>query len=247
MEVVRCFDYADMSKKAALCIAATIAENNAAGQMSLVSFPGGETPLGMVNEFVALVNRGDIDISRTRYVSLDEWVGLGAETSGTCAHFCRTNLLEKLKKPFLEYHIINGKAADIRAECSLLDDFIAKYGPLDVSALGIGLNGHIGFNEDGVDFNLNAHVSPLSETTKKVMGKYFEREYALEYGISQGMKQITAARKVVLIASGANKADILKKALEGPVSNAVPASILRQHKNYFVFADKAAAGLLVPR
>jgi glucosamine-6-phosphate deaminase len=243
MELIQCLDYADMSKKAALCVAETITKNNAAGKTSLVSFPGGETPLGMVREFVDLVNRGDIDISRTRYVSLDEWVGLGAETSGSCAHFFQTNIFEKLKKSFLEYHIINGKAADMRAECFLLDDFIAKYGPLDVSVLGIGLNGHLGFNEDGVDFNLNAHVIPLSETTKKVMGKYFEREYALEYGVSQGLKQIMAAKKVVLIASGAHKAAILIKALEGPVSNAVPASILQQHKNYVVFADKAAVGL----
>jgi glucosamine-6-phosphate deaminase len=240
MNIVTCNDYDEMSKRAAECAAQSI---SATGD-SLISFPGGETPLGMVRQFVTLVNTGAVDISRTRYVSLDEWVGLDASVPGTCAHFNHINLLDKLNKPFLETHIINGAAEDIKHEVTALDTFIEKHGPLDASVLGIGLNGHLGFNENGVSFDLNAHIIPLSDTTKKVMYKYFDRMHKLEFGISQGIKQIMAAKKVILIANGAHKAAILKAAVSGPVTNTIPASILQKHPNCFVFCDTEAASAL---
>ena len=229
-----------MSQKAA----AMAAESISAAVEPFVSFPGGDTPLGMVEAFVSLVNDGIVDISRTRYVQLDEWVGLGEEDKGACAQFNRVNLLDKLKYPFLEYFLINGLAQDIKAECGRINSFIGRYGPLSLSVLGIGLNGHLGFNEDGVDFDSNAHVIALSGTTKKIMGKYFDRERSLEYGITQGIKQIMAAQRIILIANGAHKASILKKALTGPVTNAVPASILQRHPECFLITDKAAAAEL---
>jgi glucosamine-6-phosphate deaminase len=235
-----CTDYEAMSLKAAQLAGEAIPRD----RESLVSFPGGDTPLGFIKEFTKMVNAGAVDISRVRYVSLDEWVGLGKEDRGSCACFNHTHLLGSLNRPFLETHIIDGKAADIGEECRRLDDFIAKYGPLDLSVLGIGLNGHLGFNEDGVDFELNAHIIPLSSTTKKVMGKYFDREYTLERGITQGLKQIMAAKRIILIASGAHKAAILARSFRGPVDNSVPASILQNHPDCFVIADREAAAEL---
>ena len=237
MKLIVCKDYPEMSQKAA----ALAAESISAEAEPLVSFPGGDTPLGMVEAFVSMVNDGVVDISRTRYVQLDEWVGLGGEDKGACAQFNRVNLLEKLNYPFLEYFLINGLAQDIQAVCGRLNSFIGRYGPLSLSVLGIGLNGHLGFNEEGVDFNSNAHIIALSDTTKKIMGKYFDRERSLEYGITQGIKQIMAAKKVILIANGSHKASILKRALTGPVSNAVPASILQRHPDCYVITDTEAA------
>jgi glucosamine-6-phosphate deaminase len=229
-----------MSRKAALLAAEGIRRD----RECLVSFPGGDTPLGMVEEFAALVNTGHIDISRTRYVSLDEWVGLGVNDRGSCAWFNTVNLLKRLEKPFLETFIIDGQAQDIAGECVRLNKFIEEYGPLDVSVLGIGLNGHLGFNEDGVDFNLDAHVIPLSTVTRSVMAKYFDRVHNLEFGITQGLKQIMAAGRIILIANGAHKADILHRAFHGPVDPSVPASILQCHPNCYVVSDReAAAGL----
>ncbi|GHU61259.1 glucosamine-6-phosphate isomerase [Spirochaetia bacterium] len=236
-----CADYEEMSQKAADLAADVIPHD----RESLISFPGGDTPLGFIRSFTTMVNNGRVDISRTRYVSLDEWVGLGPEDEGSCAWFNQTKLLGQLQKPFLETHIINGKAPDMKAECRNLDSFIEKWGPLDLSVLGIGLNGHLGFNEDGVDFNLNAHIIPLSKTTRSVMHKYFTRDYALDYGVTQGLKQIMSARCVILIANGVRKAAILKRAFHGPVDNSVPASILQRHPNCFVVADREAAAELV--
>lgn len=237
MQIIVCKDYEEMSRRAAELAAESIREKPEA----LVSFPGGDTPLGMVHTFADMVNRGEVDISRARYVSLDEWVGLSDTDEGSCGLFNRTELLGQLEKPFGDVHIINGAAADIEAERASLDAYIASYGPLTVSVLGIGMNGHLGFNEDGVDFDLNAHIIPLSDTTKRVMSKYFSDKFHPEYGISQGIRQIMAAEKVILIANGAHKAQIIKQAVQGEVSPRVPASVLQNHPNCYVVVDEAAA------
>ena len=240
MNIIVCKDYEEMSRRAAQLAADSIREN----PQALVSFPGGETPLGMVHAFADMVNAGEVDISQAHYVSLDEWVGLSDQDEGSCGLFNRTELLGRLQKPFAGVHIINGAAADIQEERAALDRYIAQYGPLDVSVLGIGMNGHLGFNEDGVDFDQDAHIIPLSDTTKKVMTKYFGEKFHPEYGISQGIRQIMAAKKVILIANGAHKAKILREAVRGEVTNRVPASVLQRHPNCYVVADEAAAAEL---
>ena len=240
MHIVVCKDYEEMSRRAAEIVAEQIKKR----PDGLISFPGGDTPLGMVHVFADMVNEGKVDISRTHYVSLDEWVGLSNEDEGSCGLFNQQNLLSRLQHPFAGTHIINGAAEDIESERLALNDYISQYGPLDVSVLGIGMNGHLGFNENGVDFDLDAHIIPLSETTLKVMTKYFGEKFHPTHGISQGIRQIMAAKTVILIANGAHKAEILKKAVHGPVTNEVPASVLQNHPNCYVVADEAAAALL---
>lgn len=240
MHIVVCKDYEEMSRRAAEIVAEQIKKH----PDGLISFPGGDTPLGMVHVFADMVNEGKVDISRTHYVSLDEWVGLSNEDEGSCGLFNQQNLLSRLQHPFAGTHIINGAAEDIESERVALNDYISQYGPLDVSVLGIGMNGHLGFNENGVDFDLDAHIIPLSETTLKVMTKYFGEKFHPTQGISQGIRQIMASKTVILIANGAHKAEILKKAVHGPVTNEVPASVLQNHPNCYVVADEAAAALL---
>lgn len=240
MHIVVCKDYEEMSRRAAEIVAEQIKKR----PDGLISFPGGDTPLGMVHVFADMVNECKVDISRTHYVSLDEWVGLSNEDEGSCGLFNQQNLLSRLQHPFAGTHIINGAAEDIESERVALNDYISQYGPLEVSVLGIGMNGHLGFNENGVDFDLDAHIIPLSETTLKVMTKYFGEKFHPTHGISQGIRQIMAAKTVILIANGAHKAEILKKAVHGPVTNEVPASVLQNHPNCYVVADEAAAALL---
>lgn len=240
MHIVVCKDYEEMSRRAAEIVAEQVKKR----PDGLISFPGGDTPLGMVHVFADMVNEGKVDISRTHYVSLDEWVGLSSEDEGSCGLFNQQNLLSRLQHPFAGTHIINGAAEDIESERVALNDYISQYGPPDVSVLGIGMNGHLGFNENGVDFDLDAHIIPLSETTLKVMTKYFGEKFHPTHGISQGIRQIMAAKTVILIANGAHKAEILKKAVHGPVTNEVPASVLQNHPNCYVVADEAAAALL---
>ena len=129
----------------------------------------------------------------------------------------------------------------MEAERDALNTYFVKYGPLTVSVLGIGMNGHLGFNEDGVSFDLDGHIVPLSEVTKRVMSKYFGEKFHPTHGISQGIRQIMAAERVILIANGAHKADIIHEALTGPVTSSVPASVLQNHPNCYVVLDEAAA------
>jgi glucosamine-6-phosphate deaminase len=236
-------DYDALSRKAASLMAESVREN----PLGLFSFPGGDTPLGAIRAFTALVNEGKADISRAHYVSLDEWVGLGAEDEGSCGLFNRKNLLSGLRQPFADYHIINGAALSMDEERDALNAYIAKWGPLNLSVLGIGLNGHLGFNEEGSDFDLDAHIVPLSVSTKKIMSKYFGEKFHPEYGITQGIHQIMAAKKVILLANGPQKAEIIHMALKGNAGNHCPASILQQHPDCTVILDEAAAEKLKNR
>lgn len=240
MELICCKDYEEMSRKAAETVAACLKKK----PDGLLSFPGGETPLGMVQHFVKMVNEGEVDISRANYVSLDEWVGLGPDTLGSCAQFNRDNLFTPLQKEFANIHIINGANSQIEEECEKLDAYFAAYGPLTVSVLGIGMNGHLGFNEEGSDFNAKAHTVPLSPVTIGIMSKYFTEELPLTHGITQGLAQIMQADTVILIAAGEKKAEIVHRAMRGEVTESVPASILQRHPNCICVMDEAACRLL---
>jgi len=238
MNIVICDNYEDMSKKACDLLVSCLQEN----PNGLISLPGGDTPLGLFREFTAAVNSGNVDISAANYVSLDEWVGLGIDDEGSCGHFNKVNLLDKLEKPFANTYVINGAAEDTTNEKDKLNSFIDVHGPLCVSVLGIGLNGHLGFNEEGVCFDSEGHITALAETTRRVMRKYFGDNFNPEYGITQGLGQIMKANTIILLANGAHKAEILRKAISGPVTNEVPATVLQNHPNAYIFMDKAAAG-----
>lgn len=241
MQTIICKDFDAMSKWAAEKVAEEIRRKPDA----LISFPGGDTPLGMVHEFARMVNVGEIDISKARFVMLDEWVGLNENDEGSCARFMKDNLFDRLEKPFTEVCLFDGRADDIEAERAKHEAFIKEHGPITVSVLGIGMNGHLGFNESGVDFSLSSHIIPLHPVTRQVMSKYFGgRQLPLTHGITQGIAQIMAADTVLVIANGAKKADIVRRAIEEPVTNEVPASVIQNHPNgYFVLDEAAAADL----
>ena len=240
MNIIVCKDYNEMSLKAAELVVRCIETD----KKPLISFPGGDTPLGMVQTFAEMVNSRHCDITKTCYVSLDEWVGLSDQDIGSCSKFNKDNLLSVLDMPFHKVHLINGTAKDMQKESEALNNFIFENGPLTVSVLGIGMNGHLGFNESGVDFTLNSHISELDHITKDVMGKYFDRDRTLTHGITQGIAQIMNAQTVILLANGTHKADIIKKALTGEISNEIPASVLQSHKNCYVILDQLAADKL---
>lgn len=240
-EICICENYEQMSTKAISVLTSAINSKPDA----LISFPGGDTPVGFINQFANRVNQGEINISGFRFVSLDEWVGLSRADLGSCGRFLEENLFSKLRHQFADVFILNGMANDIEAECCAHKAFIDKYGPITVSVLGIGLNGHLGFNEDGVNFYLESHVTLLSETTKRVMGKYFNgKQLPLTHGITQGIRQIMNADRVILLANGKHKAEIIKAAIQGPITNSVPASILQNHRDCWVILDQAAGSIL---
>ena len=242
MRVVVEKDYEAMSRCATDLVQKAIEKD----PQCLVSFPGGDTPVGMLREFVSRVNSRMIDPTGVKFVQLDDWVGIGPQDEGSCSHFVNTQLLTPMHRPFADKFLFDGsRIAAIDCQLKEQDAFIRRYGPIAVEVLGIGMNGHLGFNENGVDFSLRSHRTPLSAVTKAVQKKYFGgRELPLAEGITQGIAQIMESELVILLASGVQKAEIVFKAITGPVTNELPASILQKHPNCIWLLDQDAAGLL---
>ncbi len=212
---------------------------------ALISFPGGHTPIRLIEMFVEDVCQKKVDITHARFVQLDDWIGIGPDDYGSCSNFILTNLLRKMPVSFQDVFLFNGKDADIDGQLKGQDDFIRKYGPIDVDILGIGLNGHLGFNENGVDFSLRSHRMPLSDTTKRIQSKYFNgRRVGLTEGITMGIAQIMESKCPIVIANGAHKADIIYQMVTAPVTREVPATVLKNHENSILLLDRDAASRL---
>jgi 6-phosphogluconolactonase/glucosamine-6-phosphate isomerase/deaminase len=169
---------------------------------------------------------------------------MDGDDEGSCTHFLNEHFFGRLgiKPPQVKF--FDAKAADLDAACKDMDDFISLYGPLDMMIVGIGMNGHIGLNEPGTDFNLYAHHAPLDLVTITVGQKYFKLATKLTEGITLGLKHLQEAKMPLLIAAGAKKAGIIKSALQGEVTVQLPASIFQSLGSAVVLLDEDAAGML---
>ena len=214
---------------------------------SLICFPSGDSPAGMFKYLVADAQEGEIDFSQCYFVGLDEWVGMGKDEDGSCTNFLYGHFFTPLQIKPDKVNFFNAKADDLDASCKAMDDFISQHGPLDIMIVGIGMNGHIGLNEPGTNFNLYAHHSPLDRVTISVGQKYFKQQTTLNKGITLGLKYLQEAKIPVLIASDNKKAGIIVQALQGEVNNQLPASIFQMLPSAVVILDDAAASGLEMR
>jgi len=240
MKVSKYKTYDEMSRAAADLVIDVVKNKPDA----LLCFPSGESPAGVLNYLVADAKAGKVDFSHCNFVGLDEWVGLGKDDDGSCTQFLHEHFFGPLQIAAGKVLFFDAKAADLDAECEKLNDFISGNGPLDVMMVGIGMNGHIGLNEPGTDFNLYAHHAPLAAMTVEVGQKYFKEKTELHEGITLGLKHLQESKLPLLVASGAKKAQIIAVALEGPVSEQVPASIFQTLPNACVLLDENAASQL---
>lgn len=198
----------------------------------------GSTPVEFYNQIV----KSDLDFSDMTSVNLDEYVGLDGSDEQSYRYFMSKHLFNE--KPFKENFLPNGKAADLEAETKAYDQIIAEH-PIDFQILGIGQNGHIGFNEPGTSFEETTHVVDLQESTIKANARFFENEEDVpRQAISMGIASIMAAKSIVLMAYGESKAEAIKGMVEGEITEDMPASILQKHDDVVVIADEAAAALL---
>ena len=198
----------------------------------------GSTPVEFYNQIV----KSDLDFSDMTSVNLDEYVGLDGSDEQSYRYFMSKHLFNE--KPFKENFLPNGKAADLEAETKAYDQIIAEH-PIDFQILGIGQNGHIGFNEPGTSFEETTHVVDLQESTIKANARFFENEEDVpRQAISMGIASIMAAKSIVLMAYGESKAEAIKGMVEGEITEDMPASILQKHADAVVIADEAAAALL---
>ena len=211
---------------------------------SLLCFPSGESPAGVFKYLVADAKAGKVNFDDCYFVGLDEWVCLGKEDDGSCTRFLWEHFFEPAGIAASKMHFFDAKAADLDNECDKMNAFIMQHGPLDIMTVGIGMNGHIGLNEPGTDFNSYAHYAPLAETTITVGQKYFTKPTILSKGITLGLKHLQEAKLPLLIAAGTKKAGIISQSLKGPIGTQVPASIFQTLPNGLVLLDEGAASEL---
>ncbi|MCX6316520.1 MAG: glucosamine-6-phosphate deaminase [Bacteroidetes bacterium] len=234
-------DYAALSDQAAREMIRTLEQKPDA----VICMASGSSPKGCCERFVQLATSSGIDLSQFFFIGLDEWVGLTPGMPGSCSHDFFTRLFDPLSIPASQYHLFDPVAADMQAECEKMDTIIREKGGIDLMIVGIGLNGHIGFNEPGTPFTLLSHVIDLDATTIAVgQEKYFTTPVELKQGITLGLGHLMHTRKVLLLANGTGKASVIKEAAEGPVTSALPASIMQQHPDGYIWLDKEAAAML---
>lgn len=232
--------YETLSTHAAEQMVNTIRKKNDA----VICLASGHTPKRTCEIFVMMANSQRLDLSAVHFVGLDEWVGVPPNDPGSCHYFFSKYLFEPLQIKGSNYHLFDVSADDLAAECSKMDALLASLGGIDLMIVGIGMNGHIGFNEPGIPFDLKSHVAQLHNTTTEVGQKYFSEKKVLSQGITLGLSYLTNAEKVLLLANGEKKAEIVAKAVLGPVDTAVPASILQRCEHGLILLDREAAGQL---
>lgn len=233
-------DYDAMSKHAARHVTDLVK----AKPDALICIAAGDTPKLTCDIIANTAKKENLDFSRCFFVSLDEWVGIRPENEGSCQYFLRTYLFEPLKISDTQVHLFNSMSKDMKKECDHMDKIIRDRGGIDLIVVGVGRNGHIGFNEPGVRFEEYSHVVDLDETTQSVGQKYFREETKLTRGITLGLQHLIEAKKAILIANGIKKADVMRDAIEGEVGPHMPASIMKNHKDGEIIIDEEAASKL---
>lgn len=241
MKIIAATDYHSLSRKAANIISAQVI----LFPRSVLGLATGSTPLGIYQQLVEWYGKGDIDFSEVQCVNLDEYCGLAPEHPNSYHYYMRANFFRQVNIPPANIQIPDGQAADIAAECTRYDDLIVALGGIDLQLLGLGNNGHIGFNEPDESFDKMTHQVLLNQRTLAANSRLFASpDEVPRSAITLGIKAIMQAKKILLVVSGAGKAEILQQALYGPVTPRVPASILQLHPNLTVIADEAALGAI---
>ena len=241
MRIIRTGNYDEMSRKAAAIIAAQVIHK----PECVLGLATGGTPVGTYQNLVAWYNSGDLDFSGVSTVNLDEYRGLPREHRESYWSFMHRNLFDHVNIPAERINLPDGTNMDADAECARYDAVIAALGGVDLQLLGIGHDGHIGFNEPSDAFDMGTHCVDLTEETIEANKRFFaSRDEVPRQAYTMGTHTIMSARKVLMVVSGKDKAEIIKKAFFGPVTPHVPASILQMHPNFVLVADEDALSLV---
>ena len=242
MRIYQAENYKAMSRRAANIISAQVIYK----PNCVLGLATGGTPVGLYQQLVEWYKKGDLSFAETRSVNLDEYLGLSPHHEQSYRYFMQDNLFDHIDIHPENTHVLNGLAKDPDAECAAYNKLIAELGGIDLQLLGMGHNGHIAFNETGDDFGLETHVVDLTESTIEANKRFFEsRDEVPRHALSMGIKNIMNARRILMVVSGEEKADIVCKAFTGPVTKEVPASVLQLHPDVTLVGDKAALHKLV--
>ena len=241
MRLIIAKDYADVSRKAANIIAAQIYLK----PDCVLGLATGSSPVGTYKELIAKYEAGDLDFSRVKTVNLDEYVGLPKEHDQSYAYFMRANLFNHVNIDQANCNIPTGMNPDADAECARYDAVIDGFGGADLQLLGLGPNGHIGFNEPANAFAKGTNHVKLTDSTIDANQRFFaKREDVPTEAYTMGIGSIMKAKRVLLVCNGAGKSQAVKDCFFGPIKPQAPGSILQLHPDFTLVADEAALSLV---
>ena len=240
MKIIIAENYDDMSAKAYEVMKKVVSSKNDA----ILGLATGSTPIGLYKNMIEDYKKGNVSYKNVKSVNLDEYIGQGVGDEQSYVEFMRNNLFNHIDIDLANTDLPCGKCDDMQAECDRYNAKLASIS-VDIQVLGIGSNGHIGFNEPNTPFGSVTHVVNLTENTIKDNARFFNSiDEVPTQAISMGIKNVMNAKSILLIASGANKADAIKATVEGPVTESVPASVLQLHPDVYIVVDKDAASKL---
>jgi len=231
---------------AAGALASRVAGCVQANPQLVLGLPTGRTPVRFYAELVSQFRQGRVDFSRATTFNLDEFVGLAPDHPGSYRTFMHQHFFGHVNLDRRHIHFLNGAAANLDAECARYERRIARAGGLDLLLLGLGANGHVGFNEPGRSLVASTHITRLTATTRTANAALFGHQLAdvPHEALSMGMATILHARRIVLLATGSAKARAVRRLVLGPITPEVPASFLQLHRAVEVWVDDAAGGAL---
>ncbi|WP_302626865.1 glucosamine-6-phosphate deaminase [uncultured Eubacterium sp.] len=241
MRIIKAEDYYSMSRMAANIISAQIIMK----PKCVIGLATGSTPLGTYSQLIEWYKKGDLDFSEVTTINLDEYKGLSAENDQSYRYFMNKNLFDYINIDKRNTYVPNGLENDSEKACADYNEIIRKSGGVDLQLLGLGNNGHIGFNEPGEAFEKETHCVKLSESTVNANSRFFENiEDVPKEAYTMGIKSIMQAKKIVIVVNGKQKAQIVKEAFFGPVTPKVPASVLQLHNDVTLVGDAEALELI---
>ncbi|WP_455675676.1 glucosamine-6-phosphate deaminase [Pradoshia sp.] len=233
-------NYEEMSYSAAEIIVQEVQEK----PDLLICLPMGYTHRRLLEILVNYFEEGRVDFSRCRFVGLFEWVGASQNERGSCHHFLHNAFFSKIKVSKRQVYLFNGMAANHSDECMKMDQFIFRQGGLDLVILGIGTNGHIGFNEPGSSFAAYSHIAQLGRNAKLFGQTLVREDGSLTSAYTLGIKHILGAQEIIVLANGLDKAKIIRRTLNESFDPNMPANALKLHRNTTFLLDREAGSLL---
>lgn len=237
MKIYKAKDYKDMSRKAANIISAQVIMK----PNCVLGLATGSTPIGTYDQMVEWYNKGDLDFSEVTTVNLDEYKGLPRTNDQSYYYFMHQHLFDRVNIDPERTNVPNGMEPDAEKECGRYEELIRSLGGVDLQLLGLGHNGHIGFNEPGEAFEKETHCVDLTESTIEANKRFFaSADDVPKQAYTMGIKTIMQAKKILIVVNGENKADIVERAFFGPVTPEVPASILQLHNDVTLVGDEEA-------
>jgi len=238
VEIVIAASYSEMSRRAAALVADRIRTDPAL----VLGLATGRTPVGLYAELVRLYRRGRLDFSRVVTFNLDEYLGLPPDHPWAFRRYMDRHLFEHVNLDPSNIHFLRGVTPDPEEECRRYEEALRAAGGVDLQVLGIGRNGHIGFNEPGTPFECGTHLVTLKKST--LIANFGRLDDVPEQALTMGILTIMRSREILLLASGSDKAEAVARTVGGPVTTEVPASVLQLHPRVTVILDEAAAGRL---